>query len=202
MNNVGPIVFVGCVATMVGWLAVQRQHDEPESRTSAAPASSASATAASSPSDVLPADDLEAPGGGGAAAILDEEPLEDDEIGNDAAGATLPDGSAPPKLEGDKPKSVHFGAVLIQYRGAQGTKASARSREEAETLAQELATLAKNDFEAAVKKGDKGSTNDAGRMYRGIMEPAPEFVLFGLDKGEVGKPVDTPRGYLVLKRLD
>jgi len=203
MNNVGPIVFVGCLATMVGWLAVQR-HDEPEVRAavSGEPAASAQTPTDAPAPSLLDDGDLEPPGGtGGAAAVLDDEALDDEGPGNVAAGKTLPDGSAPPKLDGDKPKSVRFGVVLVQYQGAQGTKPGARTREEAETLAQEIVTLAKDDFAAAVKKGDKGSTADAGRMYRGIMEPAPEFVLFGLEAGEVGKPVDTPRGFLVMKRL-
>ena len=34
-------------------------------------------------------------------------------------------GSAPPPLAGDAPKSVVFGVILVQYRGAQGAPASA-----------------------------------------------------------------------------
>ncbi len=201
MNNVGPIVFVGCIATMVGWLAIQ-QHDEPEVRATVSGEPAATAEVEPPAPPLLDPDGLEPPGGtGGAAAVLDDEPLEDEEPTNPTAGTKLPDGSAPPKLDGEGPKSVQFGVILVQYKGAQGAKTSARSREDAESLAQEIATLAKDDFAAAVKKGDKGSTANAGRMYRGIMEPAPEFVLFGLGEGEVGKPVDTPRGYLVMKRL-
>jgi hypothetical protein len=36
----------------------------------------------------------------------------------------------------------------------------------------------------------------------GILEPAPEYVLFTLGVGAVGGPVDTPRGYWIVKRLE
>ena len=75
-------------------------------------------------------------------------------------------------------------------------------KSKAEKLAAELAITAKSDFEAAVKKGDAGSTDDAGRMFRGILEPAPEYMLFSLQKGQVSDPVDTPRGFWIVKRIE
>jgi hypothetical protein len=54
-----------------------------------------------------------------------------------------------------------------------------------------------------VTRGDRGSTANAGRIPRGVLEPAPEYVLFTLPKGEVSPtPVDTPRGYWVVRRND
>ncbi len=129
-------------------------------------------------------------------------PAADDAEEDDGkAGLTMPGGSAVPELA-NAPKHVRFGAVLIGYAGAQGSGRGARSKADAEKLAHELAELAKTDFAAAVQKGDRpGSLEDAGTMYRGIVEPAPEYVLFSLEPDQVGGPVDTPRGFWVVKRL-
>jgi hypothetical protein len=121
---------------------------------------------------------------------------------NSDAGATLLDGGKVPALPNDLPKSVNFGAILVQYASAQGAKRDARDRPEALKLAGELATLAKTDFAGAVAKGDPGSTTNAGPMPRGVLEPAAEYSLFSLQPGEVSEPVDTPRGYLIVKRLE
>jgi parvulin-like peptidyl-prolyl isomerase len=122
------------------------------------------------------------------------------------AGLSMPDGAEVPEL-GEVPPSVRFGAVLVQYAGAEDAKAKGpdgelRSKDEASKLADELAKLAREDFAEAVKKGDGGSTADAGVMFRGILEPAPEYVLFSLDKGAVSDPIDTPRGFWIVKRLE
>jgi parvulin-like peptidyl-prolyl isomerase len=62
---------------------------------------------------------------------------------------------------------------------------------------------AKSDFSAAVAKGDRGSSANVGRIPRGMLEPAAEYVLFSLSKGDVAAaPVDTPRGYWVVRRID
>ncbi len=44
---------------------------------------------------------------------------------------------------------------------------------------------AKKDFAAAVKKGDHGSTTDAGHLPRGVLEPEVEKAVFTLEKGTV-----------------
>lgn len=118
------------------------------------------------------------------------------------AGTTLLDGEAPPQLTTDAPKQVTFGVILVTYKGAQAAPPTARSREEALALAQKLAEEAKTDFKATVAKGDKGSMENAGRMPRGMLEPAPEFVLFSLPKGGVSDPVDTPRGFWIMQRIE
>ncbi len=120
----------------------------------------------------------------------------------DAGGTLLLSGEAPPAIAGEAPKSVIFGVILVQYKGAQGAPPNARPREEALTLAKALAEEAKTDFKAAVAKGDKGSMDNAGRLPRGILEPAPEFVLFSLEKGAVSDVVDTPRGYWIVQRIE
>lgn len=118
------------------------------------------------------------------------------------AGGTLLNGSAPPALPPDAPKSVVFGVVLVQYRGAQGAPPNAPPRETALETARQLAETAKRDFRAAVSKGDKGSMENAGRLARGFIEPAPEYVLFSLPKDGVSEPVDTPRGFWIVRRIE
>ena len=109
------------------------------------------------------------------------------------AGWALPPGS---------PKMARFGVVLIVYRGAEGAPLTARPKDEALRLARTLAEGAKTDFRGAVAKGDPGSMEDAGRMPRGILEAPVEYALFTLKPGQVSDPVDTPRGYFVLRRID
>ena len=115
------------------------------------------------------------------------------------AGFVLLDGSTPSPLPPDAPKYARFGVVLIQYRGAERAPITARSKAEALELAKSLTELAKEDFAAAVEKGDAGSTVSAGLMPQRVLEPAPEYVLFTTPPGEVGGPVDTPTGYWIIK---
>jgi hypothetical protein len=120
-----------------------------------------------------------------------------------AASASAPtdDRLAPPLPEG-APGSVSFGVVLVAYRGAEGAPSGARSKEEALRKARELVQVARTaGFETAVGQGDRGSTPDAGKMPRGVLEASVEYSLFTLKIGEVyGEPVDTPRGFWVLRR--
>jgi len=112
----------------------------------------------------------------------------------DGGGRPLPAGA---------PNAVSFGVVLFTYQGVQFAPAGARSKQEALEKAKGLVEEAKKDFPEAVKKGDKGSTADAGRIPRGVLEPDLELVLFGLEKGAVHpEPIDTPRGYWILRRVE
>ena len=117
-------------------------------------------------------------------------------------GEVLPNGKSAPALPSGAPQAVSFGAVLVEYAGAEGAPRSARTKEEALALAKKLAFLAKSDFGAAVEAGDKGSDDDYGEVPRGVLEPGPEYVLFSLSKGEVSEPVDGPRGFYVFKRTN
>lgn len=99
-------------------------------------------------------------------------------------------------------KSVRFGVILLQFSGAQDAPASARSKSAAKQLADKLQAEAKTNFHDAVNHGDSGSIDDAGRMHRGVLEAETERVLFGLAAGEVSEPLETPRGYWIVKRLD
>lgn len=100
------------------------------------------------------------------------------------------------------PKVLRFGVILFQYQGAQLAPFGARPKAEALELARAAAAQAKKDWKAAVKRGDPGSIEDAGRISRGILEPMPEVEAFSLAPGAVSDPFDTPRGYWVLKRLE
>jgi hypothetical protein len=105
-------------------------------------------------------------------------------------------------LPSGSPKMVRFGVILIQYRGAQGAPPSSRSKDEAVTLARSIAEAARTDFKSQVSKGDPGSMEDAGRIPRGVLEPASEYALFTLSAGGVSDPVDTPRGFWIVKRIE
>jgi hypothetical protein len=121
------------------------------------------------------------------------------------AGMTMLDGTPVPPLPLAAPRQVRFGVVLVSYAGAQpsagGGRPSARSKGEARVLIDKLLITARQDFSAAVQQGDSGSAEDVGRVKVGILEPAPEYVLFTLPVASVGA-VDTPRGYWIVKRLE
>jgi hypothetical protein len=115
--------------------------------------------------------------------------------------ARLPDGGSVPQLPPSAPASVTFGVILFSYAGAQYAPPDAPDKTNARNRALEVLPAAKQDFTEAVKKGDPGSTADAGRIPRGILEPALEYILFTMDKGSVhDAPIDTPRGYWIVRR--
>ncbi len=116
---------------------------------------------------------------------------------------TFPDGGKVPELPNSAPQEVGFGVVQFAYQGSQFAAADARTKDQARQKAESVLDLAKHDFAAAVSKGDRGSTSDAGRIPRGVLEPPIEYVLFMLDKGSVSPAViDTPRGYWIVRRND
>lgn len=105
-------------------------------------------------------------------------------------------------LPDDAPKHVSFGVILFTYRGAQGAPETARTKAEALALAKSVLPEAIDSFDEAVKKGDRGSRADAGRIPRGVLERGIEYVLFTLDAGAVyPEPLDTPRGIWILRRI-
>jgi hypothetical protein len=118
----------------------------------------------------------------------------------------LPEATSVPPLPMDAPRQVRFGVVLVSYTGAQpsasGGRPAIRSRAEAKELAARLVVTAQHDFHAAVQQGDPGSSDDVGTVRTAILEPAPEYVLFTLPVDSVGGPIDTPRGYWIVKRLE
>ena len=122
-------------------------------------------------------------------------------------GGTMLDGTPVPGLPLTVPRQLRFGVVLVSYAGAQpsaggGSRPSTRSKADALVLAQKLLPTAQQDFHAAVQQGDGGSSDDVGHVKLGVLEPAPEYVLFTLGVDGVGGPIDTPRGYWIVKRLE
>ena len=99
-------------------------------------------------------------------------------------------------------RTVRFGVILVAHAAAQGAAAGSRTKADAQALATRLADQAKTDFKAAVAGGDSGSMEDAGRIGRGVLEPEAEMTLFSLDPGAVSAPIDTPRGFWIVKRID
>jgi hypothetical protein len=131
-----------------------------------------------------------------------ETALTPDETGGDGFDLML-DGRKAPPVPASAPQQVTFGVIVFAYQGAQFAAAGSRSKEQAKQKALAAVEEAKRDFSAAVAKGDHGSTSNAGRMPRGMLEPAAEYTLFTLGKGEVSAaPVDTPRGYWIVRRVD
>ena len=113
-----------------------------------------------------------------------------------------PERPIPRALPSSAPKNVRFGVVLYQYRGAQLAPTAARDKLQALEAARTALALARRDFKAAVKLGDAGSTDDAGRIGRNILEPPVEYELFTLAPGAVSEPIDTPRGYWLARRIE
>lgn len=172
-------------------LVVTRQAPAPAAKqvASAAPAKSASAAPVESSS--------------AAPAIDPAELAPSEELGSTQGYDVLFDGRKAPPLGDAAPQSVVFGVVVVTYAGAEFAPVGARTKDQARDKARAVIEEAKRDFSAAVSHGDHGSTANAGRVPRGVLETAAEYVLFTLGKGEVApEPVDTPRGYWVLRRVD
>jgi hypothetical protein len=178
------------VAVAVGVVLLRQRHVK-----SHTPVASASASSSAAPNASV-----------AAPAASFESAVETALTPDDGAGErfdTLPDGGKAPPLPDSAPQSVTFGVVQLGYDGAQFATKGARTKEQAKLKAQSLMELAQKDFEAAVQKGDRGSRSNIGRMHRGILEPAVEYLLFTLPKGTVyAEPIDTPRGYWIVRRID
>jgi ADP-ribose pyrophosphatase YjhB (NUDIX family) len=200
MKHATAIVFVLLLAGGAGLLVAAQRSHEAGARGSEAPSGGTRSGARSPEHGAGTADPGQALDPGEPPSLASSREATDET--NADAGGVLLDGGAVPDLEAETPKSVVFGVILIQYAEAQGAPPGTRNRADAEKLASELVARAKTDFKAAVEKGDPGSTPNAGRMFRGVLEPAPEYVLFKLEKGEVSEPVDTPRGFWIVKRIE
>lgn len=100
------------------------------------------------------------------------------------------------------PRSVRLGVVLVQFAGAEGASSSARAKPAALKHALELAEQAKTDWKGAVKAGDVGSSDDIGRIPRGVLDHTTELVVFSLDKDGISEPLETPKGYWIVRRVE
>ncbi|MCA9584032.1 MAG: peptidylprolyl isomerase [Myxococcales bacterium] len=134
-----------------------------------------------------------------ASASLDAGDVDED-AGAPAAIETTDDDAG--GLQKGAPKQVRLGVVLVQYAGAQGAPPNARTKAQAEELAQRIATTAQTDFRRAVLDGDSGSAEDVGRIPRGTLDPHTEVAVFGLAVGETSGVLPTPRGYWIVKRTE
>jgi hypothetical protein len=109
------------------------------------------------------------------------------------AALTIPSGA---------PRQIKLGVVLVTFAGAEGAPPSARSKREAMAIAERLGQDARADFHHAVTAGDPGSSDDIGRMPRGVLDAHTEASVFSLAGGEVSDVLETPRGFWIVKRLD
>jgi hypothetical protein len=173
----------------VAALAYQSSHRKPQSNDSAPPIA-ASAPAGSVAAVVVP-------------TVKESSASPTDTAATDASGFHLmPDGSSVPPLKDSDPDRVKLGVVLFRYKGAQGASESTRSKVQAVALAKKAIETGKEDFAAAVRQGDRGSSENIGWIGHRILERSVEYAVFSLDKGNVSsEPVDTPRGIWVVKRL-
>src|SRR5262245_18337014 len=190
----GPLVVFGVMLVAVVAVVALRAKT-PASRASTTASASASASgSAPKPVSSAPAS---TDGGTGTALLAAERVTEADRKGFDR----LTGGGPIPELATTAPKTVGFGVILFTYKGAQYAPSDTPPKEQARANAATLIPDATKDFNETVKKGDRGSTTDAGRIPRGMLEPYPEYVLFTLEKGKVHpEPVDTPRGFWIVKR--
>lgn len=114
----------------------------------------------------------------------------------------MPDGSPVPSLPADAPNKIRLGVALFRYAGAEGSSPKDRSRASALTAATEAQTLAQESFRRAIAKADPGSNEDIGWIRRGVLEKRVELETFRLKSGELASaPVETPRGFWVVKRM-
>ena len=191
MNRWATVVVGAALVALIGML-VWKSGRGPSDSTAAGASSAEHGARTGSPPDAAATSELplrlklDADGG---LAIAGERV----EATSDDSGLGLPSGS---------PKTVRFGVILVQYRGAEFAPANARPKPEAIVLARTLADAANTDFKAQVQRGDPGSMDDAGRIPRGVLEPAVEYALFKLARGSVSEPIDTPRGFWIVRRIE
>jgi len=191
-RSTAALLGLGFLAALVG--AILIAHDSPKpppAKHKPAPSASAAMSAApAASSSAGPSADAGADDDGGTLPFTE-------------GFETFPDGGRVPELPNSAPQEVSFGVVQFAYQGSQFAGSESRTKEQARQKAEEALELAKHDFAAAVSKGDRGSTTDAGRIPRGVLEPPIEYVLFMLDKRTVNPTViDTPRGLWILRRND
>ena len=150
----------------------------------------------------------------GAAPAKPDETDTTSDAGGGASGALVEDLDAglvltAPLLTADGsilptsgPRAVKIGVVLVTFAGAEGAPANARSKKDALAIAERLGQDAKNDFHHAVTTGDSGSSDDIGRIPRGVLDPRTEVSVFALAPGEISDVLETPKGYWIVKRID
>ncbi len=200
------IVLGAAVVALVGWLTVEqmsRTHIHAEwSEAGAAEAGAGSVGVSAITSDAGSGTGTGTgtgtSGGGAAANVTALDSNGDGGFALSGLGSLLDAGGMPTGA----PRTVRLGVVLVQYAGAEGAPSSARAKPDALKHAVELAEQAKGDWKAAVKAGDSGSSEDIGRIPRGVLDRTTELTVLSLDKDALSEPLDTPRGYWVVKRIE
>jgi hypothetical protein len=189
-RSTAALLGLGFTAALVGVIFVA--HDSPKKPDAPVATKPAPSTVASAKPASEPALNLDAGASDDAGILPFTEGFE-----------TFPDGGKVPELPDSAPQEVSFGVIQFSYQGSQFAGSDARTKDQAKQKAAEIMELAKHDFVAAVAKGDRGSTSDAGRIPRGVLEPPIEYVLFMLDRGALSPNViDTPRGFWIVRRND
>jgi hypothetical protein len=194
-RSTAALLGLGFLAALTGVILVSHDAPKPPRPAKAKPTASAVSSASPPPSASAVAS---------ATAAADAGRPDDAGAGPFTEGfETFPDGGKVPDLPNSAPQQLSFGVVQFTYQGAQFANSDARSKDLARQKAEATLELAKTDFAAAVSKGDRGSTSDAGRIPRGVLEPPVEYVLFTLDKRSVyPNVIDTPRGFWIVRRND
>lgn len=188
-RSTAALLGLGFLAVLIGVLLIA--HDSPKPPPTRPAKAVASASASASPATSA------SPSGSSDAGLTDDSGA----LGSTEGFETFPDGGRVPELPASAPQQVSFGVVQFAYQGSQFAGTDARSKDQARQRADEALELAKRDFAAAVSKGDRGSSSDAGRIPRGVLEAPIEYVLFTLEKRTVHPAViDTPRGYWIVRR--
>jgi hypothetical protein len=139
--------------------------------------------------------------GGGPVIAIDDSTPRDLDSGLFLPSISLGDAAAGTLMAG-APRHVKMGVVLVNFQGAEGAPTSARGKREALTIAERLAQEAKTDFHKAVTGGDSGSSDDIGRIPRGVLDPRTEGAVFALSAGEVSDVLETPKGFWIVKRIE
>ena len=189
-RSTAALLGLGFLAALTGVILISHDSPKPAPAKAKALASAAASGKPAASASASASVDAGAPGDAGAVPFTE-------------GFETFPDGGKVPDLPNSAPQQLSFGVVQFTYQGAQFAGSDARTKELARQKAEATLELAKHDFAAAVGKGDRGSTADAGRIPRGVLEPPIEFVLFTLDKRTVYPSViDTPRGYWIVRRND
>lgn len=177
---------------LVGWLTADQIGRPRIARDPDAGAATTDAAVAIAPA-------ASADSGAGTAATGTSEAPTDGGLGLGSLGSLLGDSGPMPT---GAPRAVRLGVVLVQYAGAEGASSTARAKPDALEHARRLAEQARTDWKAAVKAGDSGSSEDIGRIPRGVLDARTEVAVFSMSKDDISEPLETPRGYWIVKRVE
>ena len=194
------IVLGAAVVLLVGWLTMDqmsRTHIHAEA-VDAGTDASASANANAGANGNASANAADSGAGAGATTTGPLDTTGDGGFSLTGLTNLLDAGSMP----AGAPRTVRLGVVLVQFAGAEGASSSARAKPDALKHALELAEQAKTDWKAAVKAGDVGSSDDIGRIPRGVLDHSTEVVVFSLEKDGISEPLETPKGYWIVRRVE